>query len=301
MCSIPGNKLSVYDNVYKYQTQKRIQNTVRVPSSLYTMNLGSLVTYQSPLDMLKVNWNQMSDRRDPHIQVAQASGNFYHGSSLKHSQNRGRPGTGTPGGIGVDVKHNSYYRYLNRLKANKLKHGIIPPTFGEPILFNRAFPIYGDKTVKTSIINDCKCSNANLGLISDTAFSSAARNPEIGGGLKTYYKVGEFVYVRNTENDPFDIVSLILDISDGVYTVKKCTVEYIGCFVYINDNGETFETVYQNMIPYVTGQVCNLTWDEVDQTENHIIDNKLINNCDLLNEITGPNAVSYILSMFSHL
>jgi len=301
MCSISGNKLSLYDNAYKYQTQKRIQNTVRVPSSLYSMNLGSIVTYQSPLNTIKVNWNQMSDRRDSHIQVAKASGSFYHGSSLKYSQNRGRPGTGTPGGVGVDVKHNSYYRYLNRLKANKLKHGIIPPTFGDPIPFNRAFPIYGDKTVKTSIINNCKCSNVNLDLISDISFSSAARNPEFGVNFKNYYKVGDFVYVRNTENDSFDIVSQILDISDEVYTVKKCNIEYVGCVVYLNDNGEIFETVYKNMIPYVTGQVCNLTWDEIEQTDNHIVDNRLVNNCDLLNEITGPNAVSYILSMFSHL
>jgi hypothetical protein len=32
----------------RYQIQKLIQNTVRVPSSIYTMNLGALNVYQKP-------------------------------------------------------------------------------------------------------------------------------------------------------------------------------------------------------------------------------------------------------------
>jgi len=30
-----------------------------------------------------------------------------------------RPGAGSPGGIGVDIKHNCYERYLNRIKAKQ--------------------------------------------------------------------------------------------------------------------------------------------------------------------------------------
>jgi len=101
-------------------TQKRIWNTVRVPASEYTMNLGSLAVYQNtnltpnPL----VNWNQMSDRNLPanslvsNISVVPSRGN-----STKRSITRDRPGSQRPGGIGVDVKHGSYARYLARLKG----------------------------------------------------------------------------------------------------------------------------------------------------------------------------------------
>ena len=81
------------------------------------------------------------------------------GNSLQTSITRfDRPGCSTPGGAGVDMKHGSYQRYLNRIMAKKsLKREPIPPTFGLPIPFNPAFPIYGNKTLKTNIINKCVC------------------------------------------------------------------------------------------------------------------------------------------------
>jgi hypothetical protein len=65
----------------------------------------------------------------------------------------------SPGGSGVDIKHNSYDRYLNRLKGKKpIRRGPIPPAFGLPYIpFNRAEPIYGGKVMKTSIVNNCNC------------------------------------------------------------------------------------------------------------------------------------------------
>jgi hypothetical protein len=143
------NNLSGNDPASQYQRLKLIQNTVRVPSSIYTMNLGSLTVYQAP-DMFGVNWNQMSDRKDPHTQKAFIS--------MKSSKTI-KPGNLTPGGVGCDIKHNSYDRYLNRLKGKApLRRGVIPPDFGVPFIpFNRAFPIYGGKTTKTSIINNCNC------------------------------------------------------------------------------------------------------------------------------------------------
>lgn len=158
----------------QYQKQKLIQNTVRVASSLYSMNLAGLTVYQKPLKTYEVignsgspyvigphvNWNQMSDRSHPHIQVSvTASGSTYRGSSTKRSIVRLRPGSLSPGGIGVDIKHNSYDRYLNRLKGKApLRRGVIPPYFGEPYIpFNLSRPIYGGKVFKTSIINGCDC------------------------------------------------------------------------------------------------------------------------------------------------
>lgn len=143
----------------QYQRQKIIQNTVRVPSSLYTMNLGSLNAYQNPPRGI-IGWNQMSDRVYPSVQKnPTSSGSGYGGNSTKRTITRLRPGALSPGGAGVDIKHNSYDRYLNKLKGKgPLRRGIIPPDFGVPFIpFNRAFPVYGGKTTKTSIVNGCNC------------------------------------------------------------------------------------------------------------------------------------------------
>ena len=55
-------------------TQKRIWNVVRVPSSLYTMNLGALNVIDLSNNATNqydfTNWNQMSDRRFPSVQGA---------------------------------------------------------------------------------------------------------------------------------------------------------------------------------------------------------------------------------------
>jgi hypothetical protein len=155
------------------QTQKIIQNTVRMYASLYTMNLASLSAYKKPLDRYQVVeqagtfyytppgvcWNQMSDRPVPSNQRAYVPTSFNNSlNSRHHSVTSSRPGCQSPGGIGVDIKHNSYDRYLNRIKGKKpLRAGLIPPTYGLPLAFNNAYPIYGNKLVKTGVIDRCNC------------------------------------------------------------------------------------------------------------------------------------------------
>lgn len=168
------NTLNGNDAASRYQKLKLIQNTVRVPSSIYTMNLGALNVYQPPDTTFQtiatnganflvspgVNWNQMSDRRNPHVQtVVSASGSAYGGNSLKRTLTRLRPGALSPGGVGVDIKHNSYDRYLARIKGKApLRRQAIPKTFASPYIpFNPAFPVYGGKLFKTSIVNGCNC------------------------------------------------------------------------------------------------------------------------------------------------
>jgi hypothetical protein len=114
------------------------------------MNVGALTSAAERLQYgPNVNWNQRSDRQYASIQTAVHPS---HGNSLRSSLTSDRPGTCAPGGRGVDIKHDSYARYLNRKKAGNLK------TQG---LYNRATtPIYGNKTyainaVTTSI--DCNC------------------------------------------------------------------------------------------------------------------------------------------------
>ena len=141
-CRGCNKNLASNDPATQYQRQKIIRNTVRVKSSLYTMNLAALSGYHKPnlgysvvniggssyIVSPGVNWNQMSDQANPSIQIVKtANGTTYHSSSTKHTITRLRPGALSPGGIGVDIKHNSYDRYLNRLKGKGplKKHGII--------------------------------------------------------------------------------------------------------------------------------------------------------------------------------
>ena len=211
----------------QYQRQKIIQNTVRVRSSLYTMNLGALNVFQRPNCIYSlvnnsgssyivspgVNWNQMSDRKEPHVQNAvTGSGSAYRSSSTRHTITGSRPGAQSPGGCGVDIKHNSYDRYLNRLKGKgPIKRGVIPPTFGQPIPFNRAYPIYGGKTVKTSIISGCNC------LPDDNIFVNNDIQNQIFNVVYTF-NVGDYVFAKN--HDPLKYEKgLITDITDGLYTI----------------------------------------------------------------------------------
>jgi hypothetical protein len=161
----------------QYDTQKRIQNTVRVSASLYTHDLASVSTTPSTIR----TWNNMSDRVVPHIQKRSNStilSTYY-------------PGSLSPGGIGCDVKHGSYARYLNRLKGKSaLRKGSIPSTFGVPIdRQNCAMPIYGNKLVKTSIIN-CHACNGPINPVEQVQGSSIYYQPYV-------FSIGQDVAVQN--------------------------------------------------------------------------------------------------------
>jgi hypothetical protein len=247
-CKSCNQNLASNNPASQYQRQKLIQNTVRVQSSLYTMNLAGLSSYQSPLNQSqiveqagtpyivppKTYWNQMSDRAKPSIQVAKvASGSTYHSSSTRHSITRDRPGAMTPGGIGVDIKHNSYDRYLNKIKGKApLRRGIIPPTYGSPIPFNRAYPIYGGKIVKTSIINGCNCVN-NDNIIYES-LSNAIQDQILS--VHYTFHIGDMVLAKKYKTDTTLYKGEIIDISDGLYTVKfedNMTVIYSYCELQI--------------------------------------------------------------------
>lgn len=219
----------------QYQRQKLIQNTVRVPSSLYTMNLGSLSSYQqAKSDTYKVCWNQMSDRVNPSYQkYVVASGTTYGGNSTKRSITRLRPGAMSPGGYGVDIKHNSYDRHLNRLKSKAdLRRGIIPPDYGEPIIFNRAYPIYGGKTVKTSIINGCNCPILETNNHDPASIYNNENTINNIYNVSYQYSVGQTVYAQLiTDETAFVAVTIVsinninktyeVEFSDGTIITKN--------------------------------------------------------------------------------
>jgi hypothetical protein len=155
----------------KYQIQKRIQNTVRVHSSLYTSNLAPFAVYKKPTEQTQnVCWNQMSDRPFPSYQPNIVPTGYYHSlNNRRFSVTSSKPGNQNPGGYGVDIKHNSYDRYLNRIKGKgPLRRGPITPLLYKPIIkFNPAYPIYGGKVMKTSIIAGCNCPVENRNLNDD--------------------------------------------------------------------------------------------------------------------------------------
>ena len=253
-CRSCNQNLTSNDPASQYQRQKIIQNTVRVQSSLYTMNLAGLSAYKKPLNTpqfveqngsgyiapAKVNWNQMSDRPKPANQLTKvASGTSYHTSSTRHTITRLRPGSMSPGGVGVDIKHNSYDRYLNRLKGKTvLRRGIIPPNFGAEIPFNNVFPVYGGKTVKTSIINGCDCPDisgdqdqliygSKLNAIQDEILS-----------IKYVFNIGDFVWGKKYETDTMLYKGEIVDIENGQYVVHfddvTTTLAYCELVIYFD-------------------------------------------------------------------
>jgi hypothetical protein len=85
-----------------------------------------------------VNWNQSSDRANASIQRVYRPTN---GNSTRSSITRERPGSQSPGGKGVDVKHNSYDRYLARKKTPALLTEV-----------TTSIPIKGNKTKKIGLV-----------------------------------------------------------------------------------------------------------------------------------------------------
>lgn len=207
----------------QYQKQKLIQNTVRVYSSLYTMNLGSLSSYvRKPVDVYRVGWNQQSDRAYPSVQKGLIKTGFYNSlNGRHHSYTSSRPGTQTPGGVGCDIKHNSYDRYLNKLKGRKvLRRGVIPPTFGLPFIpFDPAFPIYGGKQFKTAIVADCNCPDDQTVVNSDAILYNNPFFQDINDAVFKY-GVGMFVYAYKGGANTSVRAEIIQDLGNDMFVIK---------------------------------------------------------------------------------
>lgn len=133
---------------------RRMYNYVRVPSSLYTGTLGGSNTFNGSLGgVYGLRWNQSSDKKLAHIGTAIVP---TRGNSTRTSVTRDRPGAGSPGGVGVDIKHNSFQRYLNRKKGATVPSG---PYVGAQV---NPKSVTNNKVQKSSIITtkntiDCVC------------------------------------------------------------------------------------------------------------------------------------------------
>jgi hypothetical protein len=221
-CRGCSKNMSSDDPTMIYQRQKIIQKVVRINSSLYTMNIAGLNVYQSPSKNSQIveqagvnyvippglNWNQMSDRARPAQQtVKTGSGSTYGSSSLRGTKVRNRPGAMSPGGSGVDIKHNSYERYLNRIKGKGLlKKG--------KVQVNDEQMMTGGKDSRLSIVNNCFCEkDKNVNMNNMKEFNDVMYD------IKYNFEENQTILVRKNKYNKIWYKGIIIGIFDNNYLI----------------------------------------------------------------------------------
>lgn len=134
---------------FRESEQKKIWHQVRVPSTLFMMNLAALNVYETPSiphlnSTITLTPQQEKERIDSYFNTSFKKGvrsqmsdrlqlsNRHipgqknptvipsHGNTTRRTTTAHRPGASRPGGVGVDVKHGSYARYLAKRKGKVL-------------------------------------------------------------------------------------------------------------------------------------------------------------------------------------
>lgn len=100
-----------------YSCRKIGNKVTTISSSENLLKKSSLTVFSGSRDFKLFpsgTWNQSSDRINKHsnLLIVPRGGN-----STKKTLLGIKPGSQSPGGLGVDIKHNSYSRYLNRKKG----------------------------------------------------------------------------------------------------------------------------------------------------------------------------------------
>ena len=187
-CSSSSSSNSASTARARDQRQKIIQRVVRMPSSLFTMNLGAFNVYETTihpnqsmpkLGCLYNNPQTQSDRHYPsRTNLSYLQNRFgknpinvvsRNTSSKKGSRTSLKPGCLAPGGYGVDQKHGSYARYLARKKGgNALRQQYCVK---EPIscareytyndIVNNPSLTKGGKNNKFGVVSTCYKINSN--------------------------------------------------------------------------------------------------------------------------------------------
>jgi len=187
-----GTCLLSSSDTYLEITNKRITNTVGVPGSEYIMNKASgnttkdillnankfkPITASSTATKALRQWNQSSDRAFPSMFNIKSKGQNVpsHGNSTKTSLTRHRPGAGGPPGKGVDIKHNSYHRYLLKKKGLLALQGE-----NESIMDRNSNKIQNNKWKKDSIVKNMThcCDNEPMEELSTEEEAEAVATPE---------------------------------------------------------------------------------------------------------------------------
>jgi len=140
------------------QRQRIIQKVVRAPASQYTVNLAALNVYDPSFNSGETGSYSTgpSDRAFP-------SG--YMNYSKSAPKPNGRPGSSSApttqnvNSHGVDIKHNSYARYLAKKKGKSTARSGYYAKASQAS--SRHTPLYGGKNIMFSIVNaNCNCVTA---------------------------------------------------------------------------------------------------------------------------------------------
>lgn len=188
------------------------------------MNISGLNVYQPPSQTYQIveqagskyiippglNWNQMSDRSRPAHQIVKTgSGSTYGSSSLRGTKVRNRPGAMSPGGLGVDIKHNSYERYLNRIKGKGLlRKGNVQINDGQKMT--------GGKDVKFSIVNNCNC---NENLKQNIYSNNLSEFNDVMYDINYTFYENQAVLVRKNKYNKIWYEGTIIGIFDNIYLI----------------------------------------------------------------------------------
>ncbi len=132
-------------NSHELQTQKKIQKTVGVSASTYSIIKASMNVYDKKKLATGLNWNQSSDRNVAHNVTI----------NVPRYLMSNKPGMLSAKGSGVDVKHNSYTRYLAQKKQKSVRQEKGVTTSNN----SNVIPISGNKRYKLGIVytNSCYC------------------------------------------------------------------------------------------------------------------------------------------------
>ena len=226
-----NNSSSISEN----HIQKQIQNIVGVKSSLYTNNLASLYVNEISGTLYKP-WNNASDRLQPH------------GIKFKTEKSSLLPN------YGIDIKHNSYDRYLARKKSQYVR------TENDSGLLAK----YGNKTYKLGIGSCIKNACPPIGpppippphyFINVQSWwppQSVSLYGEISGNVVTgyvptiYLKVGDIVTFN---------VTTTLDFTNNSFALSKAPAAFLTiAFTIMNSSYEPIFKVQENMTESFTWQ-----------------------------------------------
>ena len=154
----PSNCIS---NINLKTIERLIQNQSRVPESQYADVLGAVTIANNyitdpfiPANASSVwgtqnNMRNLSDRRVPHgMNYTNVS---TRGNSVNSTITSNRPGGMAPGGKGCDVKHDSYARYLGKLKGQKMA------LVSKNIVVPKPKAVINNKSYGFSLVNTSRC------------------------------------------------------------------------------------------------------------------------------------------------
>ena len=155
--------------------QKRIQNQSRASEGRYMDNKNAVIVASNFLNfsgnrvqVLKdstLQWGKPYNLRNQSDQVlpSRSTPNYSiqftninvptRGNSVKSTVTANRPGASTPGGIGVDVKHGSYKRYLDKKKGKILS--LANPSISDEL----PLEWYRQSILSKKCSNKVKCGN----------------------------------------------------------------------------------------------------------------------------------------------